>query len=147
MVRAEVSFNRFGDRGRIDLMSYHPAYRALVVVEVKTDLVDVQELLGTMDVRVRVSRSVAERFGWEVRSVVPAIVFAEDRTIRNRLIDLDSLFSAYAIRGRAAMSWLRLPDGRPSGLLWFTSAGETEASPFGRLRVRRVRGPTRNLPS
>jgi transcriptional regulator with XRE-family HTH domain len=135
LVRAEVSFNRYGDRGRIDLLAYEPTHRALVIVEVKTDLVDVQALLGTMDTRLRVSRFVAGRFGWEPRIVVAAIAFAEDRTIRNRLIALSSLFSAYRLRGRTATSWLRIPNGDPGGLLWFTSAGAEHASPFGRQRV------------
>ncbi len=120
IVRVEVSYNRYGERGRIDLLAWHPATRTLLVIEIKTDLVDVQDLLGTLDAKTRLARHVGETFGWEVATVVPGIVFAEDRTTRNRLERVDSLFDRYALRGRAAISWLREPVGAPSGLMWFT---------------------------
>jgi hypothetical protein len=64
LVRPEVSFNRYGDRGRIDLLAYHPIARALLVIEVKTAIVDVQELLGTLHIKARVARFVAGELGW-----------------------------------------------------------------------------------
>ena len=42
----EVSFSRWGERGVIDLLLWHPARRALLVIELKTDLVDIGEMLG-----------------------------------------------------------------------------------------------------
>ncbi len=142
-VRVEASFNHFGERGRIDLLAFQPAHRTVLVVELKTDLVDVQALLGSMDVRARVARSLVRGFGWEARSVVPAIVFAENRTVRNRLVELGPLFTRYELRGRGATSWLRRPVGAPTGLLWLTAMGE--ASTTGRIRARHRR-PTGNVP-
>ena len=55
-VRAEVSFNHFGERGRIDLLAWHPVTATVLVIELKTDLVDVQQLLGSMDVKARIAR-------------------------------------------------------------------------------------------
>lgn len=124
LVRVEVSFNHYGDRGRIDLLAFHPATGTLLVVELKTDLVDVQDLLGSLDVKARVARRLAtERFGWEVRTVVPAIVFVNDRTIRRRLARVEPLFERFALRGRSCISWLRRPTSTmtPSGCLWFAS--------------------------
>jgi transcriptional regulator with XRE-family HTH domain len=126
IARVEVSFNRYGDRGRIDLLGWHPGTRILLVLEIKTELVDVQALLGSLDVKVRVGPAVAERFGWEVSSAVPAIVFAEDRTTRHRLISLASLFDRFELRGRRATAWVRHPIGTPGGLLWLTAAGRAE---------------------
>jgi transcriptional regulator with XRE-family HTH domain len=137
-VQVEVSFSRYGERGRIDLLAWHPLTGILLVVEIKTDLVNVQALLGSLDVKARLARHVAGSFGWRVTDVVPAIVFAEDRTTRNRLAGVAPLFDRYAVRGRAATSWLRRPDGAPSGLLWFTAGADRAASRSGAPRVRRL---------
>jgi len=138
-VRVEVSYSRYGERGRIDLLAWHPATGVLLVVELKTDLVDVQALLGTIDAKTRLGRHVAEQFGWNVRAVLPAIVFTEDRTTRDRLQRLTTLFDRYSLRGRSAISWLRHPDGTPSGLLWFAAIpGPTPSrSSAPRVRTRR----------
>jgi len=42
----EVSFSIWGERGVIDLLAWHPGRRALLVIELKTELVDVGELHG-----------------------------------------------------------------------------------------------------
>jgi transcriptional regulator with XRE-family HTH domain len=137
-VRVEVSFSRYGERGRIDLLGWQPVTRTLLVIEIKTELVDVQALLGSLDTKARLARHAAGRFGWEVASVVPAIVFAEDRTTRNRLARLSGLFDAFDLRGRAATSWLRRPAGVPSGIIWLTDAGQRRSrSAAPRVRARR----------
>jgi transcriptional regulator with XRE-family HTH domain len=41
-VVAEYSFNRYGDRGAVDVLAWHAARRALLIVEVKTKLLDLQ---------------------------------------------------------------------------------------------------------
>ena len=120
VVRVEVSYSRYGERGRIDLLAFHPATSILLVVEVKTDFVDVQALLGTLDAKARLATHVAARFGWQVRAVMPAIAFVEDRAIRDRLRRVDTLFDRFSLRGRKAITWLRRPTGQPSGLLWFS---------------------------
>ena len=140
VVRVEVSYSRYGERGRIDLLAWHPVLRVLLVVEVKTSLVDVQALLGSLDVKTRLARHVAEQLGWEVRSVVPAIAFADDRTTRRRLTQLDTLFDRFSLRGRACVTWLRQPNGTPSGLLWFVTSDPSGRAPFS-AGSRRVKSP------
>ena len=49
LVRSEVSFNHFGDRGRVDVLAFHPSARTLIVVEVKTAIGDLQETLGRIE--------------------------------------------------------------------------------------------------
>jgi hypothetical protein len=138
-VRVEVSFSQYGERGRIDLMAWHPITRNALVIEIKTDLVDVQALLGSQDVKTRLARQIAARIGWEVGAVVPAIVFIEDRTIRRRLADVNTLFDRYSSRGRQARSWMRRPVGVPSGLLWFMSLPNARVARVSGQRVRRRR--------
>jgi len=69
--RVEVSFNHYGDRGRIDVMAWHPRTGSLAVVEVESVLGDVQDTLGRLDVKVRLAREIAGGIGWTVSSVVP----------------------------------------------------------------------------
>lgn len=126
-MRVEVSFSRYGERGRIDLVAWHAVSRTLLVLEVKTDLVDVQALLGSLDQKARLAPHVVAPFGWEVRRVVPAIVFAEDRTIRWRLARVSGLFDRFGRRGRAATSWLRRPEAPASGLIWFTHVPDLQS--------------------
>lgn len=135
LVRVEVSYSRYGERGRIDLLAWHPSTGILLVLEIKTDLVDVQDLLGTLDAKARLARHVAQQFGWSVRAVVPGIVFAERKTTRRRLRAVETLFDRFSLRGRAAVTWLRAPDGVPSGLLWFMASAPANA-PRGSERVR-----------
>ncbi|MEO8511664.1 MAG: helix-turn-helix domain-containing protein [Chloroflexota bacterium] len=139
IVRVEVSYSRYGERGRIDLLAWHPATGILLVVELKTDLVDVQALLGSLDVKARLARSVVAQFGWQVSAVVPAIVFTEDRTTRRRLAPLMSLFDRYDLVGSAAISWLRRPVGVPRGLLWFATLSNARPTRISGQRVRHRR--------
>ena len=137
-VRAEVSFNHFGERGRIDLLAWHPSTSIALVIELKTDLVDVQQLLGSMDVKARMARGL-----WpdrRVAAVVPAIVFLEDRTTRRRLTSVLTLFDRYELRGRSAVTWLRRPMlPAPTGLLWFASLPNARVVRISGQRVRNRR--------
>lgn len=145
LVSVEVSFSRFGERGRIDLLAWHPITGLLLVIEIKTDLVDVQQLLGGMDVKARLAPHVIERFGWKVSQVVPVIVFGEDRTTRRRLDQLAGLFDRYALRGQSAISWVRRPTSvarPPSGALWFHSLPTARVVRISGQRVR-LRGTKR----
>lgn len=140
LVRVEVSYSRYGERGRIDLLAFHPAAGVLLVIELKSELVDVQSLLGSLDVKVRLARGIVERFGWTPRAVVAAIVFLEHSATRKRLARFDSLFDRFERRGKAALSWLRRPSGAvPHGLLWFASAKRRPESEVPRVRVRGAR--------
>lgn len=141
-VRPEVSFSRYGERGRVDLLAYHPDVRILLVVEVKTLIVDVQHLLGGLDVKVRLAPSVARELGWAARAVVPAVVVAEGTTNRRRLSEHPILFARFALRGWSATRWIRSPVTGVSGLLLLAKlpvANHSDLRRAGRQRVRRTR--------
>jgi hypothetical protein len=147
IVRAEVSFNRYGDRGRIDLLAFHPATGTLLVVEIKTVLWDLQSLLGALDVKVRNARFVAMDVGWPVRHVVPVVIVAGSTTTRRVIAAHEALFAAFELRGRAAISWAReAGDHRPRGLLILTKVPDVargDARRAGRRRVRLSAAPSR----
>lgn len=120
LVETEVSFNHYGDRGRFDVLAYHLVLRILLVVEIKTRIVDVQDVLGKLDVKKRVAPLIAKDRGWNVACVVPALVVREDRTARRRVHDHPALFAPFSLRARAARAWLRAPLlPAPSGILLF----------------------------
>jgi transcriptional regulator with XRE-family HTH domain len=112
--QAEVSFNRYGDRGRVDLLAWHPPSRILLVVEIKTEIIDVQAMLGALDVKVRIAPFLVTQLGCPTPTVViPALVVREGSTNRGRIARLRSLFSDFDLRGRGAVGWLRRPHQAP----------------------------------
>jgi transcriptional regulator with XRE-family HTH domain len=123
IVRVEVSFNHYGDRGRIDILAHHPGLRVLLVVEIKSALGDLQDTLGRLGVKTRVGRHVARELGWTgAAAPVPVLVIGDSRRARRIVTSHEALFARYALRGRAAISWLRRPsEPMPSGLLWFAN--------------------------
>lgn len=128
IVRVEVSFNHYGDRGRIDVLAWHALTATLAVVEIKPSLGDAQDTLGRLDVKARLGREVARQLGWAARSVVPVLVLGEGTTQRRHVAEHSGLFGSYAVRGRAAFSWLRQPRGLPpSGLLLFLDSPDSRA--------------------
>lgn len=68
----EYSFNHYGDRGSVDVLAWHPETRALLVVEVKSDLRNLQETLHALDVKRRVVPRLiqAEKAGGSASSVL-----------------------------------------------------------------------------
>lgn len=116
-VLAEASFNIYGDRGRYDLLAFHPRSGVLLVVEIKTAVGDLQETLGRLDVKVRVAPRVARERGWAPKAVVAMIVLGESTTARRHVERHPTIFNRLPLRGRLALTWLRRPMGTPGGLL------------------------------
>jgi transcriptional regulator with XRE-family HTH domain len=136
LARAEVSFNHFGDRGRCDLLAWHPASRTLLVVEVKSRLGDVQDTLGRLVVKVRLGAVLAQQAGWgRPTRIVRGLVVAEDRTARRILTRHESLFASFGLRGRGALSWLRAPIADVTGLLWFEGSYSDRSRTGGSART------------
>ena len=143
-VWVELSFNNYGERGRVDLFGWHPVRRVLLVIEVKSELDDVQALLGGLDVKRRAAPRIARGLGLPTTAgVVPFVVLADGTTNRDRVARVATLFSRFELRGRSAMSWLRRPSDLPAGLLAFTDlrfATGSSAKSAGphRIRVRKA---------
>jgi transcriptional regulator with XRE-family HTH domain len=108
---AEVSYSEFGERGSIDLLAFHPGTRIVLVVEVKSEIVSVEETLRRHDVKVRLAPKIArERFGWAAVGTCRMLAISDTRTARRRVERHDGVFGrAYPVRGWAARGWLRHP--------------------------------------
>jgi transcriptional regulator with XRE-family HTH domain len=123
-VATEVSFSVYGERGSIDVLAFHPATGALLVVEVKSVVPDIGGMLMTLDRKVRLALRIArEQLGWEAASVSRMLVLPEERTARRRVADHASTFeSALPDRNVAVKRWLREPTGAIAGLLFLSDA-------------------------
>jgi transcriptional regulator with XRE-family HTH domain len=90
----EVSFSIFGERGVIDILAWHAPTRTLLIIELKTEIVDVSEVLGTFDRKRRLALKVAAERGWVADHVGASLAVAEGRTNRRRFADHASVFRA-----------------------------------------------------
>jgi transcriptional regulator with XRE-family HTH domain len=81
----EVSFSIYGERGIVDILAFHPASGSLLVIELKTEIVDVNELVGTLDLKTRLGRTIAAERGWQARSVSRWVVVTRERTNQRRI--------------------------------------------------------------
>lgn len=119
-VRTEVSYSEYGERGSIDILAWHTPTRALLVIEIKTELVSIEETLRKHDEKTRLSLKVArEQFGWHALTTSRVLVLPDLRTPRRRVErHAPVLSAAYPARGTALRSWLRNPNAAISGLLF-----------------------------
>ena len=97
--RPEVSFNFRGERGLVDIVAWHAETRTLLLIEVKTEVVDVGELFGTFDRKRRLAPELARAAGLDPATISTALVVADTATNHRR------------IRAHAATFGAALPDG------------------------------------
>lgn len=137
----EVSFSIYGERGIIDILAWHPGRRMLLVIELKTEIVEVSGLLGSMDQRRRLAREIGARFGWEALSVSSWVVVAESRTSRRAVAAHAGVLRAkMPLDGRGIGAWLRDPAGRIDALSFLPNrhgvAVGRPVAPVRRVRAR-----------
>lgn len=138
----EVSFSIFGERGVIDILAWHAATRTLLVIELKTEIVDVNELMGKADQRRRLARAIAAERGWQPETVSVWVLVADTRTNRRRLAAHRTVLrTAFPVDGRSVDGWLRQPVGSISALSFLTSGHEMRVRPT-LTRTRRARRRT-----
>lgn len=120
IVHVEVSFNHFGDRGRCDLVGWHPPTATLVVVEAKTRIGDIQDTIGRLDVKQRLGAEIARQLGLGPPAMIAGALVLDEVGANRRVIrDFEPIFRRFSARGRHAIAWLRHPTPGTSGLLWF----------------------------
>jgi hypothetical protein len=111
-VLPERSFSVWGERGVIDILAWRAATRTLLVVELKTEIVEVQRLIGTVDRYRRLAPEIVRDLGWEPTPVGVWVAVAESATNRRRLNEhVQVLRAAFPTDGRTVPAWLRNPSG------------------------------------
>ena len=134
-VEPEVSFGIYGERGVIDQLAWHQETGHLLVIELKTEFVDVNEMLGTLDRKVRLCRTVATSRGWRARTVSVWLIVIDSRTNRRHAAEHSTLLkSRFRLDGRQLRGWLANPIDATTGLAFWTDSNG------GRAR-QGVRGP------
>lgn len=141
----ERSFSSWGERGVIDIVAWHARTRTLLVVELKTEIVEVQLLIGKVDRYRRLAPKAVEDLGWIPRQVAAWVVVAESPTNRRRLAEHATVLrAAFPDDGRTLRRWLRDPSSsrRPLRALSFLSDARVANRTAARSSRRRVRpGP------
>lgn len=142
----EVSFNVYGERGVIDVVLWHAERRVLVVVELKTELVDVSELVGSVDRKRRLGAASVRGRGWRPAAVGAWVVVAESRTNRRRVTAHRTMLrAAFPDGARAVDAWLHEPVAPMSALTFLTYARgdgvRQNLATVKRVRRRLRKGP------
>ncbi|MDQ3871483.1 MAG: hypothetical protein M3301_07715, partial [Chloroflexota bacterium] len=139
----EASFSIYGERGVIDILAWHPARRAVLVIELKTEIVDVQELIGSLDRKRRLAKRIAAERRWSADVVGCWLVIAEGMTNRRRVAaHATVLRAAFPEDGRGIRRWLREPLQPVAALSFLSDVHPRNRSEQanGRKRIRRVTG-------
>jgi transcriptional regulator with XRE-family HTH domain len=140
-IEPEVSFSVYGERGIIDILAWHPVRRMLLVIELKTEIVEIGLLLGKMDQRRRLAADVARRLGWDPLAVSTWVLVADGRTNRRALAAHQGVLRRkFPNDGRTIRRWLRDPQDRVDALSFLPHRRDTTLG-RGIGPVRRVVAP------
>jgi transcriptional regulator with XRE-family HTH domain len=138
----EVSISIYGERGVIDVLARHAQEGILLVIELKTEIVDLNELIGTFDRKVRLAPRIAREHGWAIGSgtaVSAWVIVSDSRTNRRRLQDHAAMLrAAYPVDGRGVRRWLARPRGSIHCLSFWAPPQRAAARSVRRVSARRV---------
>lgn len=139
----EVTFAVYGERGIIDVLAFHPGRSALLVIELKTELVDVQALLGQVDRYRRLALRIARERGWHAQSVGVWVALRATMTNRRRVAaHVAVLRAALPDEVRAVRRWLGDPVGPLAGLS-FVADSHPRTGSDAHHHAKRIRTPGR----
>ena len=139
LLSAEVTFAIYGERGVIDILAFHPSTGALLVIELKTDIVDVQGLVGAVDRYRRLAPQIARERGCEVRSVSCWVLLRDTPSNHRRFAaHATVLRNAFPDDGRRMRGWLAQPSGTVAALSFLSDSHARKASAPS-AGVRRIR--------
>jgi transcriptional regulator with XRE-family HTH domain len=137
-VAVEVSFSRYGERGSIDVLAWHPGRHRVLVIEVKSVAADLQATLVGLDRKGRLGPAIASERGWPAEIAAQILVLWNTSTNRRRLAAHASTVAAnLPATTREVTTWLRDPVDPPIAGVWFVSHAQG-MSGMG-VRRRRVR--------
>jgi len=140
-VEPEVSFAVYAERGVIDQLCWHEATAHLLVVELKTEFVDINEMLGTLDRKLRHASKAAGDRGKRPRLVSVWLIVTDTRTNRRHAARHASLLrSRFPLDGRSLAAFLDNPTAATFGLAFWTDAHPENATKEATRILTRVRG-------
>jgi transcriptional regulator with XRE-family HTH domain len=141
-VAVEVSFARYGERGSVDVLAWHPGRRRVLVIEVKSVMPDLQATLAGLDRKGRLGPAIARERGWACAQAARVLVRWDTTTNRRRVAaHAETLRAALPATTREVRAWLRDPVAAAIGGVWFVPApGGPGGTGVRRRRVRLGRG-------
>ncbi len=126
----EVSFAVYGERGIVDLLAWHEPTAHLLVVELKTEFVDFNEMLGTLDRKVRLAGTIGASHGRHARLVSAWLIVTDTRTNRRHARQHATMLgNRLALDGRQLRAFLRDPSKATTGLAFWTDSNAGSTSP------------------
>jgi transcriptional regulator with XRE-family HTH domain len=135
VLEPEVTFSFYGERGVVDQLAWHAQTAHLLVIELKTQLVDINELLGTLDKKRRLACRIAMERGWTPSRTSVWLIVTETCTNRRHAAEHAVLLhSRLQFDGRQFRRLLRDPTSAMSGLAFWSHAnpGSARSSSRGR---------------
>jgi hypothetical protein len=119
-VGAEYTFNHYGDRGSVDVLAWHAGARALLLIEVKSELDSLEAVLRSMDMKTRVVPALlARERGWPAQSIASVLVLPDESVARRAVARLSPVFDvALPARTILVRQWLGKPAVHLRGV-WF----------------------------
>jgi transcriptional regulator with XRE-family HTH domain len=122
--RPEVSFSIYGERGVVDIVAWNAERRAFLIIELKTEIVDVGELAATLDRKARLAHKVATsmHLAWNPNVVGVCLLVADTMTNRRAIREHAATFAALLPDdGLAVRRWLKDPSWPLRGLRFVSS--------------------------
>jgi transcriptional regulator with XRE-family HTH domain len=142
--KLEYSFSHYGERGSVDVLAWHAGSRAILVVETKTRIWDIQDLLFTLDRKRRLLPGlVARELGWKALVIGVVLVLPELSTHRHVLDRHAATFkAALPRRQRDVRQWLEHPVADLRGILFLPISHDIHIGQRARRRraSKRLRG-------
>jgi transcriptional regulator with XRE-family HTH domain len=148
VARTEFSFNQYGDRGSVDVLAWLPSERALLVIEIKTEITSLEETLRVLDMKRRVVPAIVHReLGWDTESAGTVLVMP-DATAHRSLLDRHAALVTAALPQRTVTvrRWIAEPVGELRGI-WFLRDTAQGGAKWRVLSSRRVRAAAPPTPS
>lgn len=131
----EVSYAIYAERGVVEIVAWHPGNRAILVIELKTDIVDANQLIGKVGEKARLIRQIVRDRGWDPLTVSTWVIVAAGRTNRARLAAHQAVLrAAFPSDGRAMRAWLSDPVGQMSALSMWSDRVARSLAPTRRIR-------------
>lgn len=134
----ERTFSIWGERGSIDILAWRASERAMLAVEVKTRMPDLQDLLSTMDRKRRLLPAIAKDSGLAPLAIGSVLLLPEETWARNRVRQFQGIFdAAMPARTVETRQWLEKPAADLRGI-WFlldTSRDGPKRRGGGQMRV------------
>jgi transcriptional regulator with XRE-family HTH domain len=140
-VAVEYSFSHFGERGSVDVVGWRAKERALLLIEVKSELDNLQDMLSVLDRKTRlVPALLAAERNWRASAVGVILAMPDRSTFRDGIARFPAIFTAaFPSRNVEIRHWLDTPGPNPLRGVWFLQPSGSSTLMESRGGPRRIR--------